>query len=226
LADHTLGYNFRVTTRRLAFVVTAAVAVGAGAWALRLFVPAGSAPAPVNTVEPAVPTSSDQARAVGADLPPAAPGAASVTTGNRFKLVSVAAPVVSVPGSEWLALIAVDGKPPRAFPVGATVEGDIVLREVSARGATLGTRGGGTAIALEVPPAPVPIAETAPEPTADSGLVSQTPTIGTVESRDDLPPSLGSKYLPIPERTWSAPDKPADGTLAPDDGRWRPPSGQ
>jgi general secretion pathway protein C len=212
-----------VTTRWLALAVAAVLAVGAGTWVPRLFAPADGVASRTNTVEP---NRDDQARVVTTYLPPAAPAAAPVSTGDRFKLVGVAAPVVSVPGSQWLALIAVDGKPARAFPVGATVEGDIVLREVYARGATLGTRGGDAAIALEVPPAPAPIAETAPEPTADSGRVSQTPTIGTVESRDDLPPSVGSKYLPIPEQTGSAPEKPADGTIVPDDGRWRPPGGQ
>jgi general secretion pathway protein C len=216
-----------VTTRWLAFVVSAAVAVGAGTWALRLFEPAGNAPsrtstfvpadsAPLRTnmVDPAVPTSSDQTRGIGAYyLPPATPMVAPVTTGDRFKLVGVVAPRVSVAGSEWIALIAVDGEPARAFGVGATVEGDIVLREVSERGAILGLREGSVRIGLDVLPAPA--AGMAQVPPARSGLESP-----------DVVPGHGSRYLPLPPQTASEPEKPAAGPLEPDDGRWRPPSRQ
>ena len=199
------------------------VAVGVGAWALRPFVPAGSAPSRTNMVDPAVPNNSGQTRGVGAYYPPpAAPVVAPVTTGDHFKLVGVVAPRDSVPGSEWIALIAVDGEPARAFGVGATVEGDVVLREVSARGAILGQREGSMAMTLEVSPAPA--AGTAPVPTAGSGLVSQVPIDSSVESRDALP-SARSKYLVHPPQTWSEPANPVDATAKPEDGRWRRPSG-
>jgi len=212
-----------VTTRWLAFVVSAAVAVGAGGWALRLFAPAdsartstfvpvGGAPSRTNTIDPAVPAGRNQTRGVGAYYQsPAAPMVAPETTGDHFKLVGVVAPRASVAGSEWIALIAVDGEPARAFGVGATVKGDIVLREVSARGAILGPREGSVRIGLDVLPAPA--TGMAQVPTAGSGL----------ESLDVLP-GHGSKYLPLPPQTVSEPEKPADGTLVPDDGRWRPPS--
>jgi general secretion pathway protein C len=213
-----------VTTRLLAFVVSAAVAVGAGTWALRLLAPAdsaqsrtntvvpmGSAPSRTNTVDPAVPTGSDRTRWFGAGLPAAATVVAPVTTGDRFKLVGVVAPRESVAGSEWIALIAVDDEPARAFGVGATVKGDIVLREVSARGAILGPREGSVAMGLEVSPAPA--AGMAPMPIAGSGLESP-----------EVLPNHGSKYMRFSPQTVSEPEKPVGGTPEPDDGRWRPTS--
>lgn len=168
--------------------------------------PVGSMPSRTNTVDL---TRSDQARVVGAYYPPAAPVVAPATTEDRFKLVGVVAPRPSVSGSPWVALIAVDDEPARAFIVGAAVKGDIVLREVSARGAILGPRVGTVAIALDVFSAPA------------TGLASVPPAGSGLEPRGDQP-SHGSKYLPVPPQTWSAPEDPVDGATEPDDGRWRP----
>jgi general secretion pathway protein C len=203
--------------------VAAAVLVGAGAWAPRLFAPADSAPTRTNTVEPVGSTSTrtnrvepdrgDQTRVVGAYLPPAQSMAAPATTGDRFKLVGVVAPRESVAGSEWVALIAVDDEPARAFVVGATVKGDFVLQEVSTRGAILGAREGGVRIGLDVLPPPA------------TGM-AQAPTSGPGLESPDVPPGGGSKYLPIPPQAVPEPENPVGGTSANvDDGRWRPPSG-
>jgi len=210
-----------VTTRWLAFAVAAAVAVGAVFWAPRLFAPTGSAPSGAkatdtadsasvtNTVDS---TRSDLARG-GGEYPPAALPLAPVTAGDRFKLVGVVAPRDSVPGSQWVALIAVDDESARPFVAGATVKGDFILREVSARGVIIGPREGSVAIALDVLPAPA--AGMAQAPTSGSGLESP-----------DAPPGRGSKYLPLPPQVVPEPPIPAEGTSAPDDGRWRPPNGQ
>ena len=198
------------------------MAVGVGIWAPRLSAPASTAPSQANTAEPvgsgsarmnpvAPPAHSDQTPVIGAYHSPAAPIAAPATTEDRFKLVGVVAPRQAVPGSQWVALIAVDDEPARAFIVGAAVKGDIVLREVSARGAILGPREGSVAIALDIFPAPA--TGMAPVPTAESGL----------ESRDE-PHSFGSKYMALPQQTGPAPENSVGRTPEPDDGRWRPPS--
>lgn len=201
-----------MTTRWLAYVVAAAVAVGAGAWALRLFAPAGSSPSRANTVEPVANASSrvttvdprsDQTRSTSAYLPPSAPMTAPMTSGDTFNLVGVVAPRESVPGSQWVALIAVDGGPARAFTIGATVKGDFVLRDVSARGAIIGgPLEGSVAMALEVQPAPA------------TGMTQVPAAASGVES------GHGSKYLPLPPPTETEPDKSAE---QPDPGRWTPP---
>jgi hypothetical protein len=198
----------------------AAVAVGAVLWAPRLFAPADTAASRSNTVDPLgstpLPTNaadaarSDQTRVVGGYSPSAAPVQASATAGDRFKLVGVVAPRDSVPGSEWVALIAVDDEAARPFVAGATVKGDFILREVSARGAILGPREGSVAIALDVLPAPA------------TGM-TQVPAAG---SGLELPDSHGSKYVPLLPQAVPEPQQPADSTFVPDDGRWRPPSRQ
>jgi len=187
------------------------VGVGAGTWALRLFAPADSAPSRANAVEPVAtassrattvdPKRSDQTRSSSAYLAPAAPMTAPVTRGDQFNLVGVVSPREAVAGSQWVALIAVNGGPAQAFSVGATVEGDIVLREVSARGAILGPREGSAAMALEVTPAPA----TGMAPAQTSG------------------PPLRSKYMTLPPEP--APP-PVDRAAEAGDGRWRPPTGQ
>jgi len=212
-----------VTTRWLAFVVAAAVAVGAVFWAPRLFAPTGSAPSRANTgdsvgsapfpTNPADSARSDRTQLVGAYSPPAAAEVAPVTAGDRFKLVGVVAPRDSVPGSQWVALIAVDDESARPFIAGATVKGDFILREVSARGVIIGPREGSVAISLDVLPAPA--AGMAQAPTSGSGLESP-----------DASPGRGSKYLQLPPQVVPEPPIPADGASAPDDGRWRPPNGQ
>jgi len=198
------------------------VAVGAGVWATQQFAPpdrtpsrtnsldpVGNAPVPANAVDA---SRSEQARVVGA-YPPAGPLAAQITAGDRFKLVGVVAPREWVPGSQWIALIAVDDEPARAFGAGATIKGDIILREVSARGAILGPREGSVAIALDVLAAPA------------TGM-AQAPIAGSGPESPDALPGRGSKYLPLPPQAVPEPQKPADATSAPDDGRWRPPNGQ
>ena len=209
-----------MTTRWLAYVVAAAVAVGAGTWALGLFAPAGGAPSRANTVEPVASASSragtvdlnrsDQPRLASTYLPPAAPTVAPVATADQFKLVGVVAPRESVAGSQWVALIAVNGEPARAFSVGAAVAGDIVVHDVSARGAILGPREGSVRIGLDVLPAPA------------TGM-AQAPTSASQSDAADMSPGHGSKYLPLPPQTVTEPENSAE---QPDPGRWIPPARQ
>ena len=142
---------------------------------------------------------------------------------GRFRLVGVMAAL----GSDGIALIAVDGKPAGTFRVGNAVEGDIVLRSVSARTANLGTRDGGETITLELAPAPAAVAP--PEPAATTTTTVFRPQAslpplanGSTQAQDILR-KLGSKHPPLLPPTPIAPQKPVDGNTAPvDDGRWRP----
>jgi general secretion pathway protein C len=51
-------------------------------------------------------------------------------------------------------LIAIDGKPAKAFRVGAIIDGQTVLQAVGARSAKLGLRDGATQVALNIAPPP------------------------------------------------------------------------
>lgn len=118
-------------------------------WGLRLSAPpAGPAPA---AAAPAAVQPDLQALArllgVGPVAAAAAPSAAS-----RFVLMGVLAGTASGGGA---ALIAVDGKPPRPYRVGASVEPGLVLQSLGRGEARLGAAAdGATLLALRIPRKP------------------------------------------------------------------------
>jgi general secretion pathway protein C len=145
-----------------AFVVWALAAASAMFWALRL----GSSPLPVPSHAGTVVAQSGSAASVlrllgGGPRPagPAAPGPSALS--SRFKLLGLMAPA---PGSAGpgVALIAVDGKTPRAYAVGNAVDGELVLLSLGHRSAALGPRDGPVALTLELPPLPAPQTGTLP----------------------------------------------------------------
>jgi general secretion pathway protein C len=69
---------------------------------------------------------------------------------SRFRLVGVVAPRGTA--ASGLALISVDGKPPRAVAVGRELEPGLRLLAVSHRQAELGAAKGATALTLALPP--------------------------------------------------------------------------
>jgi len=144
-----------MTARWWAFGLWAAVAASAVYWGLKLFVPGVPAPAHAVVAATAASPRGDLTRLLGAD--PVAPVAAAPPPSARFQLIGVVAPRSSAANREGLALIAVDGKPPRAYRVGAVIEGDLVLKTVGQRGASLGPRDGAASVALDIPP-PMPAA--------------------------------------------------------------------
>ena len=127
-------------SRLVTLCLCALAAASAVAWALRVqglqstvsVVPVALATA--SHAEPAV-----VAKALGAIATAVADGAggadvvAPVLESSRFVLVGVVAS-----GAQGAALIAVDGKPAKPYPVGATVGDTFVLQSVQARQAVLG----------------------------------------------------------------------------------------
>jgi general secretion pathway protein C len=148
----------------MSLLVWAAVAASLAFWASRLAVKPASAPAHATSVSTSAALRGDPARLFGRDaLAPvaAAPGMPVPSLSDaRFKLMGVVA--ARQPAKGGIALIAVDGKPARAYRIGAAVEGDTVLQSVDARGALLGPRGGATQVALLVPALPGPATGTLP----------------------------------------------------------------
>jgi len=144
-----------MTARLSALVIWAAVAASAVFWGLRLFVAAPPVPPGTAVAEAAQAARGDVVRLLGAaPVQAAAAPAAPPPESSRFRLSGVMAPRNS--GSYGVALIAVDGKPPRAFRVGARVDGDLVLQSVSLRTATVGTAGAASGFMMELPPLPPP----------------------------------------------------------------------
>lgn len=148
--------------RLCAFVVWAAVAATAVFWALRLGVRAPEAPAHTASVGNGAALRGDLSRLLGA-MPAAteAPAEAAPELASRFKLLGIMAPKTAPAvqsQTHGVALIAVDGKPARAFSVGARLDESLVLQSVSLRTASIGSEmGAAAALKLELPP-PTPAA--------------------------------------------------------------------
>jgi general secretion pathway protein C len=135
------------------FGVWALVAASALFWGFRLFVVARTAPPQTQLAAPGEGVRGDLTRLLGADaVVAAAADAPQPAADARYALVGVVSPRSPQAAREGLALIAVDGKPAKAFRVGAQVDGQNVLQSVGARSATLGPRGGASLIALNIAP--------------------------------------------------------------------------
>jgi general secretion pathway protein C len=196
-------------SRLSAFVVWSLVAATVVFWGLRLLVQPRTAPAYAVAVGEGSAPRGDLSRLLGAAPTTTAavnlPSAPEMS--SRFKLIGVMAPKVAPPvgdPSPGLALIAVDGKPPRAFPVGAALDGELVLQAVSLRSASIGPAQGATAVKLELPPLPPPATGTLAQ--------AMTPTSRPVPMVPGLTPSVTpSMSQPVPSVVSPAPPAPGPG---------------
>ena len=142
-------------SRSVAFLVWALVAGTCVFWGTRLLARASSSSAPVVAMDPGATANADVSRLLGA-APQAesAPIEAAPPISSRFRLTGVVAP--KQPSQQGLALISVDGNPPRVYRVGAAIDGDLMLREVSLRNATVASarnsNDAATSFVLELPP--------------------------------------------------------------------------
>jgi general secretion pathway protein C len=151
-----LNDNRRMLARWTTLVVWALAAGSALFWGLKLAARPVGLPAQALVASAGTSLGGDLSRLLGADPAPLATAVAAEPAADaRFALVGVVTPRSPQAAREGVALIAVDGKPARAFRVGAAVGDGHVLRGVSARGATLGPQDGSANIALSVaaPPA-------------------------------------------------------------------------
>lgn len=165
-AQEALNHNRRMAARLSAFFVWAALAASAVFWGLRLASASPVAPSHTVPVGEATIAHADLSRLLGAEPAPAA-AAAPPPESSRFRLVGLAASQKG--GAPGVALISIDGKPARAFRVGATVDDPLVLQAVERRAVALGPSGVAPTIRLELPPLPPPSTGSLPAATADGG---------------------------------------------------------
>jgi general secretion pathway protein C len=170
--------------RLSALLIWALVAASVVAWGLRLFASAPGAPANALAVSEGMVASGDLTRLLGAA--PIAPVHATPAPeiSSRFRLTGVVAP--KPPATEGVALIAVDGKMPRAYSVGSKVDNDLVLQSVSRRSASIG--GGSRSMPPVVLELPAP-------PTAATGTLA--PAAGEPVNSMPAPASM-SRPMPPP----------------------------
>lgn len=146
--------------RLSAFVIWALIGATAVFWALRLAVRPAGAPSHAVAIDSATGSGGDLSRLLGAPPVQAASAVAVPEASSRFRLLGIVAPkrargaaASGEPSHGGVALIAVDGKPPRAYAVGAALEGDLVLQSVTLRTVSIGpSQGGGQPLTLEIPP--------------------------------------------------------------------------
>lgn len=184
--------------RLSAFVIWALVAATAVFWGLRLLVRAPVAPAYAVPVGDAAAVRGDLTRLLGT-APVAAPtAAASPEASARFRLLGIVAPKYAATDAasvgHGVALIAVDGKMPKAYAVGARLDSDLVLQSVSLRTASIASsKSGAPTITLELPP-----------PTAAA--------TGTLPATGSLP-MMPTPPAPVPPQY--APQAPPPGAFTP-----------
>ncbi len=139
--------------RLCAFVLWALVAATAVFWGIRLLVRSPSAPPAAVVASDAASPRVDLTRLLGAVPVAQVAPVAQVDANARFRLLGIMAPKLSATGpAHGVALIAVDGRVPKAFRVGAAVDGETLLQSVSLRSAALGPARGGAGFTLELPP--------------------------------------------------------------------------
>lgn len=185
--------------RLSAFVIWSLVAATAVFWALRFTARPLQTPPYAVAVGKAAPIRGDLTRLFGAaPIVAVLPEAAAPEASGRFKLVGVMAPrsaeAQSVSG-RGLALIAVDGKPARAFAVGSRLDSDLVLQSVSLRTASIGPAQGARSVLLELPVLPAPATGTLPAPGGPSAMAAQVPAIAM---RGQPVPAMAAPVAPVP----------------------------
>ena len=106
-------------------------------------------------------------------------------------MIGVVAPRPGERAAGGLALIAVDGKPPRPYRVGARLDRNLVLQSVAPRSAAIGPAEGATAVKLDLPP---------PQ-TAATGNLPPLPANedpGLLQPRGGVPGAAGAPVMQPP----------------------------
>lgn len=185
-----------MASRILALIIWAAVAASLAYWGLRwLAQPTGVPPN-------ATPVSLDggihgdlhrllagpAAAASGANQPD--PSSAASALASRMKLLGVVAPR-EANGAGGVALVSIDGKPPRAIRVGGVIEGDLVLQSLTQRGAAIGQADAPASVTLDLPLLPGPATGALPPPEGVS-MSDNTPP----PPRGGMPAATGSLASP------------------------------
>ena len=177
-----------LSARWWTLAVWALAAASALFWGFKIFAKPLPLPSQAQVASPGAAARGDLTRLLGVDPPPPVVVTDEPAPDARFQLIGVVSPRATQAAREGLALIAVDGKPPKAFRVGTVVDGQNVLQTVNARGATLGPRDGAAAVALNL----------APQAPAATGTL---PSLG-------LPPGMSQQVQPAQMQPSQMPRQP------------------
>lgn len=168
---HPHGHHNPGMAARISAFLAWGLAAAAGVyWGLLLFRPADALPPHAAVVARTLPAA-DPARVLGSVAAAAPAGTADEPEADddaegRFVLLGVVAGRGAGAAREGIALLSVDGKPPRAYRVGQRIEGEQVVQSVGPRSVQIGPRGGPAQVALELPPPAATATRGAPATTA------------------------------------------------------------
>ena len=211
--------NRRMLARLAAFVIWSLVAATAVFWLLRFVATSPQAPPYAVAVGKSAPIRGDLTKLFGA--PPVVAAAPEVVpeATSRFKLVGVMAPKPDrspEAPAYGLALIAVDGKPAKAFPVGARLDSDLVLQSVGHRSASIGPAQGERSVLLELPALPAPATGVLPGPGSPAAvtpplrmLPPPAPAVPQTAVPPVAAPSPVMQPQPVPAAVPAPPPNPA-----------------
>jgi general secretion pathway protein C len=187
--------NRRMLARLCAFVIWALVAATAVFWGLRLVVAAPVAPAHAVPVGETAALRGDLSRLLGSAPVATAAAVAAPEAASRFRLIGVMAPraaAASAAEGSGVALIAVDGKPAKAYAVGARLDGEVMLQSVSLRAASIAMGPGQASVLLELAPLAAPATGTLSALPSTSAVVAPAPIVAPPPP----PPPMPSRPAP------------------------------
>jgi len=193
--------------RLSAFVIWSLVGATAVFWALRLAASPPQVPPYAVAVGNSVAVRGDLGRLFGMPTRQAAAAQAAPEAPSRFRLVGVMAPrdrTAQAQAGQGVALIAVDGKPPKPFAVGARLDSDLVLQSVGLRTASLGPAQGARSVLLELPALPPPNSGVLP-PLGTAAPVTSPPGRTAAAPVSAAAPTVGAAQPAIPPLTLPSP---------------------
>ena len=190
--------------RLSAFVIWALVAATAVFWGLRLLVRAPAAPTYAVPVGDASAVRGDLTRLLGSAPVASAALAPAADANARFRLLGIMAPKYSAGAvsTHGVALIAVDGKMPKAYTVGSRLDDDLVLQSVSLRTVSIGAGQGAPALTLELPPPTAAATGKLPAGGLGGGAV---PTVAPQAPPPAAPPLVPQPMVPQQQQPVSLP---------------------
>ena len=173
-----------MSVRMWSLLVWALVGASAVFWALKLGARGQALPAQTTLAAAPELLQADLSRLAGGEAVAAQAAAVAVpqVADGRLMLMGVVSPPPTLPrqfpgagqapdaeAQEGLALISVNGKPPRAYAVGALVDGEWVLQSVSPRVAQIGPVGQPPQLTLKLVAPPEPARSSLPAAAAPGG---------------------------------------------------------
>lgn len=193
-----------MASRILALIIWAAFAASVAFWGLRWLAKPTAVPANASAVSLDNAGKGDPHKLLAGPAKASGPAAPDMgqnaMLAGRIKLIGVVAPK-NPEDNSGVALVSIDGKPPRALHVGDVVEAPHVIKRLTQRGAEIGPADGPTAVTLDLPALPPPATGVLP---AVAGLTANGAPEGASSGFQPgmPPPNLmpGGVALPTPPR--------------------------